>query len=62
MSTEKNGTDPYVAQLSQLIDLVNRLEEGLEALDETMSENHRETLEAIRELQDSGSGFSTFES
>lgn len=58
MSTE-NETDP---NLTELIVAVNRLEAGLEALEEVISENHRETIEALRELQDSGSGFSTFES
>lgn len=58
MSVE-NEADP---NLTELIVAVNRLEAGLEALEEVMSENHRETIEALRELQDSGSGFSTFDS
>ena len=62
MSAEGNVTDPYIAQFTQLLESVQRLEEALDSVEETMNENHREAIEAIRDLQDSGSGFTTFES
>lgn len=62
MSVVENGTDPYISKFNDVIEAVKRLEDALETLEENMNENHREALESIRELQDSGSGFSTFES
>ena len=58
----QNGKYEFIAQVTELIESVKRLEDGQEALEELISENHQELMEALRDMADHGNGFSTFES
>lgn len=56
---EFDGLD---TELESLKSQVRKLEEQIDALHEAQEENHHEVMEFLRDMIDSGTGFSTFES